>query len=122
MEMINESAFPERDAEILAAHRSGTPAAEIGKQKNLSVSRVRQIVKRAEQAETFDLVLHDGTQRVQVAKVTTSQGFIHSCRMVRRRYSGLFASLELPNWKLSAGAHTIAVNAEELAPRESKKP
>lgn len=115
MEVINESAFPERDAEILAAHRSGTPVAEIGKQKNLSASRVRQIIKRVEQAETFDLVLHDGPQRVPMAKVTTSRGFIYSCRMARRKYPGLFASLELPNWKLSAGAHTIAVNSEELA-------
>jgi hypothetical protein len=115
MEVINESAFPERDAKILEAHQDGISAVEIGKQMTLSVSRVRQIIKRAKATETFDLVLHDGTQRVPVAKVTTSRGFIYSCRMIRRKYSGLFTSLELPNWKLSADAHTVAVNSEELA-------
>jgi hypothetical protein len=80
----------------------------------VSASRVRQIVRRAKAAETFELYIEDGTHRIPVAQVRTSRGFLHSCLLAKRKYSGLFASLELPSWRLTAGNNSILVNAAEL--------
>ena len=99
--------------------RGGAAIAGIAAQHNISPARVRQIVKRSTCAETFDLVLHDGMQSVPVAKITTSRGFLYCCRMARRKYPGLFASLELPTWKLSAGDNTISLNSDELNPQNA---
>jgi len=114
MNAITESGNPERDAAIFEAHRGGAAINEIAKQYRISVARARQLIKRSDATEVFDLVIEDGMNRVPIALITTSRGFIYACRMAKRKYPGLFARLELPSWRLRAGDHSIPLNSEEL--------
>ena len=114
MQVITESQFPERDAQIIAAIEE-KPAKEVAEQFGLSAGTIRKIVRRAKASQVYDLAITDGHQSVPVGQIITSRGFIHACRRAMREYSAFFARLELPQWKLVAGKESISLNSQELA-------
>lgn len=114
MQVINESQFPERDAQIIAAIEEKSTK-EVAEQFKLSVGTIRKIVRRAKASQVYDLNITDGQQSVQVCQIITSRGFVHACRRAMREYSAFFARLELPQWRLVAGGESISLNSEELA-------
>jgi hypothetical protein len=76
---------------------------------------VRQIIAQQSKCEPFELFIADNSQKIGIAKVYTSRGFLHACRLAMRQYSATFARLELPSWQLVAGADSIYLNSPDLA-------
>ncbi|WP_157057131.1 hypothetical protein [Herbaspirillum autotrophicum] len=115
MQLITESTNPERDSAIIEASQGGAATKDIADLHKISVGRVQQILRRHKAGEVFDLFLADGQQKVGVAQVITSRGFIHACQLAMREYRASFARLELPSWRLVAGENAIALNDPSLA-------
>jgi hypothetical protein len=115
MNTITESTNPERDGAIIASSRGGVSTADIAKAHNLSVGRVQQIIRQQGKCEPFELFIADKSQKISIANVYTSRGFLHACRLAMRQYSATFARLELPSWHLVAGADSIPLNSPDLA-------
>ncbi|MDB5822205.1 MAG: hypothetical protein JWR21_909 [Herminiimonas sp.] len=111
---ITESAFPERDQQILDALAGGAVKKDVAKSFDLTVGTIQKIVRRDKAGEVFALALTDGQQTVPVGHVKTSRGFIHACRCAKRKFSGTFQRLELPQWKLVSGSESISLNDAAL--------
>lgn len=111
--VITESQYPERDAEIIECVAASSTK-EAAEHFGLSVGTIRKIVRREKNGQIYSLALTDGMQTVPIGEVKTSQGFIHACKCAMRKYSGTFSRLELPQWRLVAGDDSVSLGSELL--------
>jgi hypothetical protein len=113
MQVITESQYPQRDAEIMQALQH-TTTKEVAEMFGLSAGTIRRIARREKENKIYDMSVTDGSQTVPVGQIVTSRGFLHACKRALREYSGFFGRLELPQWKLVAGDESISLRDEAL--------